>query len=722
MRALFLKEFNQGRPLLVFAFTLALLLPAGCAVISRALFRLASGYEPFTVHLFFGFAILLSPLIIALLASSGIFSGEVAAGTTPILFALPLSRRRIWLAMAVAALTLTAAATIILIGLDRLLLPSAFRLLPLHAYLPDIICLTLFYLSVGIFCSSLTRSVTAALAVSILLAAALTFGATWMVLAFGAFLLGLPTLDVALWCLLASPALLLSSLLPITRGELLTAPRKWHALAIWTATIGLAVTVFLVCGIVRLATRYDRSRVTSVSGASLQDGGRVLSLLSHAKDVRFPTSRLEVRQHLGASNADPEPPEDIPETFPVPLANHWVALDLDTGEELSRERIPMPYLGIYTGGFEQGFGAALSPDGSRRAIYSDAPGFTWGRGETHGLQLRIYDTKDNREIYRGTPDPLQWRGFYDISWSPTGRYLALTREGTFHVFNADGSQPSEHPVPIRLDSTTWSPIEDVILGLDSKGALVRAFPDGRKNEVIWTPPPDAAVVERWFSPDYISPDGRWMILRERIAGPAEDESRPPSEQQIAPYRLVNTEDGRSQEVWQALETPTSVQDFRWLPDGTLVALRLRVGRLDRTKYRRTFRLLRMRPGEDRLSSVGWETEATSARLFVGPMTDEVFVYAQWWKYTDAERRIGPPEESTLEREELTAVSMDGSTRKLELPPDPGALPYSERIVGFDHRGRLILLGAPELDEDGIPRFKSVHALDVATGQVSAIYP
>ncbi|MCJ7751722.1 MAG: hypothetical protein MUQ65_11620, partial [Armatimonadetes bacterium] len=524
----------------------------------------------------------------------------------------------------------------------------------------------------------------------------------------------------ALWCLLTSPALLLSSLLPITRGELLTAPRKWHALAVCAATIGLAATVFLVCGIVRLATRYDRSRVTSVSEASLQSGGRVLSLLSHSKDVKFSTSRLEVRQAFGFLRGDLGPLGGMPQTIPVPTANYWVALDLDTGEELSTERIPMPYLGLYKGGFEQGFGAALSPDGSRRAIYSDAPGFTWGRGETHGLQLRIYDTKDNREIYRGTPDPLQWRGFYDISWSPTGRYLALTREGTFHVFNADGSQTSEHPVPIRLDSTTWSPIEDVILGLDSKGALVRAFPDGRKNEVIWTPAPDAAAVERWFSPDYISPDGRWMILRERIAGPAEDESRPPSEQQIAPYRLVNTEDGQSQEICQATETRTSVEDFRWLPDGTLVALL--VGRRDRTTYRHTFRLLRMRPGDVRFSPVGWETEATSARLFVGPNANEVFVYAQWWKYTYAEGRIGPPEESTLEREELTAGSMDGSTRDLELPPAPGLLPVADRIVGFDHRGRLIVLGASQRDDSGYPLFQRVDALDVATGAIDQIYP
>ncbi|HUU53668.1 MAG TPA: ABC transporter permease [Armatimonadota bacterium] len=723
MRALFLKELNQGRPLLVFALVLALLIPIGYAVVSRALFRLDPGYGPGPVQFFFGLAVIFSPLIIALVASSGIFSSEVAAGTTPILFALPLSRRRIWAAMVLAALALTAAGTILLIGLDRLLLPSAFRLLPLRAYLPDIICFTLFYLSVGIFCSSLTRSVTAALAVSILLAAALTFGATWIVLSFGAFILGLPTLDVALWCLLASPALLLSSLLPITRGELLTAPRKWHALAVWTATIGVAVTVFLVCGIVRLATRYDRSRVTSVSEASLQDDGRVLSLLSHSKDVSFSTRRLEVRQHLrhlSPLHTDRERSEDIPETLPVPLANYWVALDLDTGEELSTERIPMPYLGIYAGEFEQGFGAALSPDGSRRAVYSDAPGFTWGRGETHGLQLRILDTKDNPEIYRGIPDSLQWRSFYDISWSPTGRYFALTRDGTFHVFNADGSQPGEHPVPIRLDSTTWSPVEDVILGLDRSGALVRAYPDGRKTETIWAPPPDPTVAQRSFSPHYISPDGRWLILTEMISKTAEDEAGRSYEQRLEAALLVNTVDGRSQEIWRAPDEWPVLRDLRWLPDGTVVAL-LRV-KWDPTTQLVSFRLLRMRPGEDRLSPVGWEIEATSVRLFVGSTPDEAFVHAQSWDYPDEQDHMGPPVPPTLEREELTAVSMDGSTRKLELPPDPGALPYSERIVGFDHRGRLIVLGASQQDLRSYPAFDSVDALDVATGQVTAIYP
>ncbi|HUU54424.1 MAG TPA: hypothetical protein VMY87_05835, partial [Armatimonadota bacterium] len=217
------------------------------------------------------------------------------------------------------------------------------------------------------------------------------------------------------------------------------------------------------------------------------------------------------------------------------------------------------------------------------------------------------------------------------------------------------------------------------------------------------------------------PDGRWIILTETISKTAENELGRTYEQQLSARRLVNTEDGQSQEIWRAPDEETRIRALQWLPDGAVVALQ-QVKRDLTTIQPAPFHLLRMRPGEDRLSPVGWETEATSVRLFVSPMTDEVFLHAQWWKLTDQQDRVGPPEESTLEREELTAVSMDGSTRDLELPSDPGALPYSERIVGFDHRGRLILLGAPELDEDGIPRFKSVHALDVATGQVSAIYP
>ena len=713
MRALFLKEFNQGRPLLVFALALALLLPVGYAVISRALFRLTPGYEPGTVQLAFGFAALVGPLVIALIAASGIFSSEVAAGTTPILFALPLSRRRIWAAMALAALALTAVGSVLLLGLDRLLLPSAFRLLSIRAYLPDLICLTLFFLSVGLFCSSLTRSVTAALAVSILLAGALIGGAIALVAYFGAPLLGLPTLDVALWCLLASPALLLSSLLPITRGELLTAPRKWHALAVCAATIGLAATVLLVCGLARLATRYNRAATDAVSDVSLSPDGRALSLVAHGGNVSFSTSRIVIRANLTGSLALPE---DAPRTISLPTANSAVVLDLDSGKELFTARVPTAYLSE-PGGFAK---LSLSPGGGRLALLTPAPGPTWGRREGKGQQLRIVDTSENREIYRGSPDPLQWGSSYDISWSPTGRYLALTDDNVFHVFNADGSLPGERPVPIRLDSTTWSPADDVIFGIDRNGALVRAYPDGRKTEVIWTPPPDATVVERRFGPHYISPDGRWIVLTYTIAKTAEDKAGQSYEQHLSARRLVNTEDGRSQEIWRAPGERVTLRDLQWLPDGTVVAL-LR-GKWNPPVQPAPFRLLRMRPGEGRFSPVGWDIEATYVRLFVGPMTDEVFVYAQWWKHTDDQGFIGPYVEPTLEREELTVVSMDGSTRNLELPPAPGLPPYAHRIVGFDHRGRLIVLGASQRDDSVYPFFQRVHALDVDTGQVTTIYP
>ena len=714
MRALFLKELNQGRPLLVFALVLALLLPLGCAVVSRALFRLDPGFEPSDLQLFFGFAALLAPILIAILASAGIFSGEVAAGTTPLLFALPLSRRRIWAAMALAALALTAAAAIILLGLGRLLLPSAFRLLSVRAYLPDLICLTLFFLSVGIFCSSLTRSVTAALAVSVLLAGALIGGAIALVTYFGAPLLGLPTIDTALWCLLASPALLLSSLLPITRGELLTAPRKWHALAVFTAALGLAATLTLSCGVARLATRYHRPAVDAVSDVSLGPDGRTLSFVAHGRSVPFSTGRIEMRAIFMQA---PFAPQDTSGTLPLPTANSALVLDLDTDKELFTARVPTAYL-VDPGMFAS---FSLSPDGDRLSLLTGAPGLTWGRREGRGQQLRIVDIEENREVYRGSPDPLQWGDRYTISWSPTGRYFALRRKEAFHVFSADGPRPDERPVPIRLDSAAWSPADDVIFGIDRNGALARAFPDGRKTEVIWTPSPDTADVERRFGTRYISPDGRWIVLPDTISRNAENDLGETYEQHLSAWLLVNTEDGRSQEIWRAPDEETRSRALQWLPDGTLLALQ--IGPYDRTIARRAFHLLTMRPGEDRLSPVGWEIEATSVRLFVGPTPDEVFVYAQSWKHTDEQSRGGRYYvEPTLEREELTAVSMDGSTRLLDIPPNPGALPYSERIVGFDHRGRLIVLGASQRDLRSYPAFDRVDALDVATGEVTTIYP
>jgi len=211
-----------------------------------------------------------------------------------------------------------------------------------------------------------------------------------------------------------------------------------------------------------------------------------------------------------------------------------------------------------------------------------------------------------------------------------------------------------------------------------------------------------------------------MILREMIARTTQDESGRLVDEQIPSFRLVNTEDGRSQEIWRAPDEWTTLRDLRWFPDGAVVAL-LQLRR-DLHAHRAPFHLLRIRPGEGRFSPVGWETEATSVRLVVGPAPDEVVVHAQSYKRTDEQSRRGPYVEPIFERQELTAVSMDGATRDLELPPARGLLPYADRSVGLDHRGRLILLGASQRDLRSYPAFDRVDALDVATGQVTAIYP
>ena len=109
MKPLFLKEVRQGRPLLVFSLVVALLLAAGKAVVGRAFPGL--GYErygeinPLSVTV--AMVMLATPLLLALFAGAGLFAAEADHGTVPILFALPLSRRRIWLGKVLAGLALT---------------------------------------------------------------------------------------------------------------------------------------------------------------------------------------------------------------------------------------------------------------------------------------------------------------------------------------------------------------------------------------------------------------------------------------------------------------------------------------------------------------------------------------------------------------------------------------------------------------------------------------
>jgi hypothetical protein len=719
VRALFIKELKQGRSLLLFGVIMAVLVAIGNPIVRRVVLLYSGFSDAQLLAVFFGLVLLPIPPLIAILAGSGMFAGEVHGGTLPLLFALPISRPRIWLSMALAALGLTVVSSLLLFGVARLLVPTVFAHTPLRAYLPDLICWTMFLLAAGLFCSALTRSLTTGVACTVILAAVIIYGAIALVIYYGAPLLGLPPLDVALWCLLAVPSLLLLSLLPVTRGELLSAPRKCHALTIMLLPVSLAFTIFVVCLLARAATGYDRSDIVAIHSPRLQGGGRHLVLRVRANPAELALDRFEIAataQDTYASLADDAiwPTDYRDKHVTTYRSNYVVALDLETGGELLIARDPGRYP------FDRGIvAAAVSPDGKLVAISGDEAGLTWGRPSRGDQRLRILDVETGDEVYAGNVAS-------NLLWSPTAKYLATASKrpgdpdtANIRVIRRDGSQPRRYA--FRLASWSWAPNEDVIYGFNREGALCRVYPEGGQLEVVWSPEPDSEVEERRFSSSHIAPDGRWIILTETISRTAEDEFGNPFEEQVTPFRLVNTEDGRSQEIWRAPDEWTALRDLRWFPDGTVVAL-LQLKR-DLAAHRAPFHLLRMRPGEGRFFPVGWQTEATYVRLLVGSTTDEAFVHAQWWAYPDKQEPTDPYVPPTLEREELTAVSMDGSARQIELPPAPGATPYAKRTIGFDNQGRLIAYGTSgEVDFTGEEILDYIEAFDLDTGELTRVYP
>ena len=117
MKALFLKEFKQGRPLLLFAVALAVLIAIGRALIARSNpYYLRNADE---LNRGVGAVLLCIPALLALFAGSGLFAAEVDRGTMPVLLALPLSRRRIWLTKGLAGMALASTASILLLGWAR---------------------------------------------------------------------------------------------------------------------------------------------------------------------------------------------------------------------------------------------------------------------------------------------------------------------------------------------------------------------------------------------------------------------------------------------------------------------------------------------------------------------------------------------------------------------------------------------------------------------------
>jgi len=396
---------------------------------------------------------------------------------------------------------------------------------------------------------------------------------------------------------------------------------------------------------------------------------------------------------------------------PAYRSNYVVALDLETGRELLVARDPGHYP------FDSGFvAAAVSPEGKLVAISSDEAGLTWGVPSRGNQRLRILDVKTGDEVYAGNVAS-------NLLWSPTAKYLATASKppgdpdtANIRVIREDGSQPARYA--FRLASWSWAPDGEVIYGFNREGALCRVEPEGGELEVVWSPEPDSEVEERRFSSSDIAPDGQWVILTETTT----DTQQLPDGRTITDYRytarLVSTNDGSSHLVWQPLDERASITQTYWLDDGSVVSLA--AGERDREGLIRTNRVLRWRPEEPGSAAVLAEIEASSVRLLMRPVSNEVVVWAVWYeRWRDDAWRTGPQ----IIREEVFAVDTTGAKRPLPLPETWRQQPMHGSIIGFDHQSRLIAYGTSgEVGFTGERILDHIEALDMDTGEVTRVYP
>ncbi len=723
MRALFFKELKQGQPLLVFAAAMGLLVIVAYAAVGRFMLIYSQLEQPVLAFAFGIVAAVMLPLL-ALFASSGILASEAHADTLPVLFGLPMSRLRIWGAMALAALSLLVIGSVIVLAITRIMLHSPFLSLALRAHLPDAVCCALFILSVGLFCSSLARGVTAALASTVLLTGAIAGGAAALVFYYGAPITGMSILDLALWCLFASPALLLGSAWAVTRGELLTGYRKW-LFSVPVTLLALALTVVLVCALARATTRYHRESVAVVSTTGPWGGTKLLPLLTNGGGATFSFARGEL---LG--EPIPYAPtlgtmlEQLHGSFPSFTRNYGVALDLETGKELLTVRAPL----IRPSQAELNMGC--SADGRWVATLGPQQGLTWGRFEGAPMELSIYDTETDKLVARNS-DLFDWQYWYaELSWSPSGEYLAVMRSGgtdnkkTLRVVGRDALPLSKAPIILR--AATWSPVEDVLYGLDANGALCQVSPEGKKTKVIWSSLPETEKTDRWFSPDAISPDGQWIVVNESTDIPWPTIEGQPRGQTKQVVRLVHTATGETRVLWRSVMNREAEHGFGWSRDGrTLYVL---IGYTEMPSfwetYTRHYQLMRWRQGEEGLTPLGPEITSTYAKLLVPPGAEGVLVWT-WQEAPPGPDEYGRFSPSRHFAEELLAIAEDGRARRLPLPEDTQVKGWTGRELGFDRRGRLLYLAAPKTimsEQESSVYYTKVAALDLETGKSETIYP
>jgi hypothetical protein len=705
MKSLVWKELRQGRPLLLFSAVMALALSAAYLAIVRSGRGGMAGGE--TAGSVLAGALIVIPQALGLLAAAGLFAAEADHGTLPVLFALPLSRARIWALKAGAAALLAAAALALLFGLTRLLAPGLLGMTRAIATWTDLGLLVAIAFSVGLFATVLTPNVVAAGIAAYTLAIALFIGLYLLTQQCGALLLGYDdVLDVMLWVALLAPVLLFASARAVIRGELLRWDRSL-LLRFPLLLAGLLVTIGLVSAVGRAATGYSRPQVRDLAAASSPSGAPAIALLAYGRPVPYqrtlvPAS-VDARPSRMAWRPRPLNQDDLSamKTAWGPLYRNTsaVILDAKSGRELAVVREPF---GTHV------LRAAVSPDGRLAAAVTGPLGLTWGARPWPAPtpSLRIVDLKTGRRLYSGTPAPLKEHAglqIADLSWSASGRYLAFTTsaggfgrsDSEVHLIGRDGTPRQEVDAQAGEHTWAWSPAEDVLYVTTADG-LAALRPGESRAKPVWQTADPAAAGSFSLLPSGVSPKGDWIALMESERDYVSGTSR---------FALiVVSRDGRAQTIWRDSGSPTV--SAAWSADGETLSV------LTSTP---TPRLLRWRPGAaeatELLAGDGLNfgySEATLTSLPGGGL----LLYP---------KRQYAQQQGTMLEAPLPAaagpaiVDGAGALRPFPSPSRSRAFADESIFVTVDGDGRLLTLHGP-------PGRRTVVATDLRSSEQTRVYP
>jgi len=624
MKAIVRKELRQGRPLLIVALVMVALLAGArlASVISlgdpRVTWR--TGNTPFDPLLMS--TMLALPLFFALFAGVGLFASEAEHGVLPVLFMLPLSRRRIWAAKFLAGALLTALASAIVLLSAKYLVPPLFPFAGLTPWLDLALC-ALFVLAVGMFVTVLTPHVIGAAVAAVALVVGLMIATFIFQRDYGAPLLGYDEfLEKELWLALTVPALLFVSLRAVVKGEMLEWGRT-VLLHLPLLLLGLVVMVGIVSILGRSLTHYDRASAGQVVAPAVPSGASAVPLLGCSRPVECWRDRIDEPRGSGEAAYKigwaPRRPQFLARGSDPMLAgevyyrNHsTVVVDLRTGKDLAAVRDSLLTVAPM---------AAVSPDGRYAAIATAPVGLTWGGLETQvaARRLEVVDLRDGRRLYSGTPAALRAKGaggdgFCTLSWSPSGQYLAFGlgwgggTSGSLYVMRRDGTGARGLLSAEPAQSYAWAPREEALYVLAS-GAVTRVTPQGRR-VAVW--PADAAEGRAAeLAASALSPDGRWLALSVSSTGPApasreealQPDGAPPSlsSAPLGAARLAVVRDtGQERHViWE--RAGAGRFSFAWRPDG-LYVLATRQERSGKDTVTAAS-LLRWRPGEARATEL-----------------------------------------------------------------------------------------------------------------------